>query len=167
MFCRKCGNEVQDDWVACPKCGDHFISIPQTTATQSAAKKTFNGMKIVFQIFLLLLFFYAVTSIEAAWSDTKKAAEIMKNSEQTGLSLLSHKSENGYTVGEVRNDSKKTYITASVRVKYYDEKGNVIKDGVDIVSHLNPGETWKFKVFEPKEPGKYTIEEPKGRWKNN
>jgi len=20
MFCRKCGNEVQEDWVACPKC---------------------------------------------------------------------------------------------------------------------------------------------------
>jgi hypothetical protein len=111
------------------------------------------------------MFFFALSSFKTGWNEAEKKVAQSKYSEEHGLILLKHGSDNGYTWGEVRNDTDKVYITASIKVKYYDEGGKVIKDGVDLVSNLNPGEIWKFKIYEPKEPGKYDVAQPTGRWK--
>lgn len=57
MFCKKCGNEVQDDWVACPKCGEPLLQ-------QSSKNKMKNNnipnpaslAKTVFAVIFVVIF---------------------------------------------------------------------------------------------------------------
>lgn len=46
-----------------------------------------------------------------------------------------------------------------IRAKFYDERGNVIDDGIDSVSGLSPGETWQYEIsyFEKAVPAKYHV----------
>ena len=39
MFCRKCGNQLQDDWVACPKCGEGSGSLSEADKKRIAEEE--------------------------------------------------------------------------------------------------------------------------------
>lgn len=64
----------------------------------------------------------------------------------------------GKVTGVVRNTGN-VDEDIFIRAKFYDEKGNVIDDGIDSVSGLSPGETWQYEIpyFEKAVPAKYQV----------
>lgn len=58
MYCRKCGNEIMDDAVICPKCGCLTGTQPLPTIQQNSStsrpKKSSSGLQTAAKIFLIL-----------------------------------------------------------------------------------------------------------------
>jgi hypothetical protein len=68
------------------------------------------------------------------------------------LQILSHsmsRSETGtfvYIKGTAKNVSSSRLSFASVNVKFYDADGTLLDTSLDVISDLDPGETWSFEV---------------------
>lgn len=77
------------------------------------------------------------------------------SSEPETLEILTHEMQyegGGWTyyatvVGTAKNVGTTRISHSSVKVKFYDPDGNLVGSGLDMVSDLDPGETWKFKVM--------------------
>lgn len=58
MYCRKCGNEIMDEAVICPKCGcltgTQPLPITQQNSPTSHTQKTSSGLQTATKIFLIL-----------------------------------------------------------------------------------------------------------------
>ena len=50
-------------------------------------------------------------------------------------------------VGTAKNVGTERISHSSVKVKFYDADGNLVGSGTDMVSDLDPGETWKFSAM--------------------
>jgi len=51
-----------------------------------------------------------------------------------------------YVTGTAKNIGDKRISHGSIKVKFYDADGNLVGNGLDMVSDLDAGETWKFKI---------------------
>lgn len=62
--------------------------------------------------------------------------------------------------GQAKNIGSETLGYASVDVKFYDKKGNLLDSGIDNINNLAPGETWNFEAYyygDSGKPAKYVI----------
>jgi hypothetical protein len=53
MFCPKCGQPLQDDWVACPKCGDKLKESPPAAASSTPPDKK-HGLALILTAMLTI-----------------------------------------------------------------------------------------------------------------
>ncbi len=67
-----------------------------------------------------------------------------------------------YAAGTVKNKSALECRDVQVDVNFYDQSGAKVGDGVDLVSRLASGQTWKFKVLLVPEATKWEIKGIKG-----
>ncbi len=51
-----------------------------------------------------------------------------------------------YVSGTAKNIGDERISHGSVKVKFYDCEGNLVGNGMDLVSDLDAGETWKFRA---------------------
>ncbi len=62
------------------------------------------------------------------------------------LELLDYKSENGYIVGTIRNNSDTTYRYVEVDINLFDANDNQVGSTLTNVNNLEPHKSWKFKA---------------------
>jgi hypothetical protein len=70
--------------------------------------------------------------------------------EEDQLEILDHDIEYQrymvYVTGTAKNTGSERISHGSIKVKFYDADGNLVGNGMDMVSDLDAGETWKFKA---------------------
>jgi hypothetical protein len=116
----------------------------------------------------VFLFFAAngVYAFEAAGGMQTDVAKPGGNYDANDFQLLESHSESGtnllYAAGTIKNKSALECRDVQVDVNFYDQSGAKVGDGVDFVSRLAPGQTWKFKVLLDPEATKWQIREIKG-----
>jgi len=176
MFCRKCGNQLQDDWVACPKCGENVLPcvVNETPAKPVKPESPPAFVQLIIGIAIVSVIgymggnlFYSskpVSNIEAQAAQDAKYAQENKLTEANGLFILNHRSENGQTKGDIRNNTDRTYRYVEVRVQYYDDSGRLVASRISNTANLRPGEVWGFSVYQPEDATKYKMDGVKGRW---
>jgi hypothetical protein len=71
--------------------------------------------------------------------------------EEGQLEILDHNIEYQrymvYVTGTAKNTGSERISHGSIKVKFYDCDGNLVGNGIDMVSDLDAGETWKFKAM--------------------
>lgn len=176
MFCRKCGNQLQDGWVACPKCGEKMLEAVPATAKPEPQKPDPPSTLVQLIIGIAIVSFIGymggnlfssskpVSNVEAQAAQDAKQAQENRLGESNGLFVLRHHSEDGQTKGEVRNNTDRTYRYVEVRVQYYDNSGRLVASRISNTANLRPGEIWAFSVYQPDDASKYQIDGVKGRW---
>lgn len=168
MFCKKCGRQIDDDWVACPKCGASTIQevLPDSKKKEhSPTQKVFGviaGIAVAFFTFSLLSSGGSnSTPAIPATPATRAAGQV---TEANGLIITDQRSEAGQTKGDVKNVSEKTYRYIQVRIQYYDAGGKLVASRLSNAANLKPGETWAFSVYQPDGASTYKVEPPTGNW---
>lgn len=59
MFCKKCGVEISDDFVYCPKCGQRQVETePQTE--KNTLSGCLDGLQLIVAINLIIVGFFAL-----------------------------------------------------------------------------------------------------------
>lgn len=167
MFCKKCGQQIDDGWVACPKCGASTI---QEALPDSKKKEHTSTQKVFGVIVGIAVAFFTFSSLSSVGSKptppvptapSKQAGQV---SEANGLIVMDQRSEAGQTKGDIKNVSEKTYRYIQVRVQYYDAGGKLVASRLSNAANLKPGETWAFSVYQPDGASTYKVETPTGNW---
>lgn len=81
---------------------------------------------------------------------TPSVASVSPPEDREQLKILDHDIEyDGYMVyvtGTAKNIGSDRLSHASLKAKFYDCDENLVGNGMDMVSDLDAGETWKFKI---------------------
>ncbi|WP_456327009.1 FxLYD domain-containing protein [Palaeococcus sp. (in: euryarchaeotes)] len=101
--------------------------------------------------------------VSGCTSNTEYTSETTATAKECSLVILNHELKtDGYSYfveGVAKNNGDKRLSYAEVRVKFYDKDNNVLGNSIDNVLDLDPGQTWKFKIyyFGEGEPVRYEI----------
>ena len=68
----------------------------------------------------------------------------------------------GYITGKVRNTSSRPYSMVYIEFNLYDDQGNLVGNGNDMVSNLEAHGTWSFKVTTTQGVSKYKLKDITG-----
>lgn len=149
MFCDKCGQELDNNAVSCPNCGNKFKETPKSN-------EAFTGCLVVFFIpFIILCVLIAIGST-ASDNATKNKNENAKQESQTvvkpRLEVLKtyncQLSEYGGNAacGVVINNTNRTMSYVQVEINLYDMNDNQIGSTMANVNNLAAGSKWVFKA---------------------
>lgn len=73
MFCKNCGEQIDDNAVVCPKCGVAVKEVAATTASDDAPNMGFAVLGFFFPIVGLILYLVCTRSIRLKQSRAAKA----------------------------------------------------------------------------------------------
>lgn len=87
MFCRKCGNKLEDDWIVCPNCGEPQKQgdIQQTSQGASSKKWWIVAGTAVVSLVLIMIFLGMLLILGSQDTENTDASEIVRTvSEENG-----------------------------------------------------------------------------------
>ena len=168
VFCKNCGEPLQDGWVTCPKCSQPITEKPIGIIPSKSQPSTEKAIATVISIVLIVGLFFWIDSgfnkVSTSFTQNSSKIEGERAIERSGLMVIKSWSENGMTKGEVKNTTDKTYRYAEVTVKYYSTDGKLIETKIANNTNVGAGETWVFSVYQPRVEGTFKIDGVTGKW---
>lgn len=166
-FCKNCGAEIKGNF--CENCGKSVTETNMINSRPMRQKR--HGCLISILVILGFFIFLSIgTNIfeeDKETTDSKKnnainesqnkenkkqekeKQEKEKEEKKEDLELLSYDSISDnyirYAVGEIKNNTDKTYSYVQVEINLY-SGDSLVGSTLDNVNNLEPGDTWKFKA---------------------
>lgn len=160
MFCKKCGKEIDNDCIFCPKCGaKQSISSPANSPNEDTVhEKQSSGIGTFFVISLviILLVVCAIICVQYVQTNNSNSKSTTRNSQSSENKIFSRNAKNS----DIYVDAEYSFpvsINLIVRpytdidgleltIKYIDKSGETIKTQQKTIGNVKEGQEYRIQI---------------------
>ena len=110
-------------------------------------KSIFYLLITIITLLIILIFRANSTTNNKTENQTIRNNTIVNKVVKKGIYIESHKGYNYKITGIVRNNTNKKVTGLKLKVNIYDKDNNKLGSSGDMMSLLEPGETWAFSIW--------------------